>query len=104
MTEKKKTTKKAAPKIAITPKVKAKVAVKEDVYPAISVAKIIGLSDFDFLTIKNQKKIKINKEKCDNSNIDNYYAKINLKALQSAMHTLTPKAFELWIYFSKNSL
>ena len=57
MTEKKKTTKKAAPKIAITPKVKAKVAAKEDVYPAISVAKIIGLSDFDFLTIKNQKKI-----------------------------------------------
>lgn len=57
MTEKKKTTKKAAPKIAITPKVKAKVAVKEDVYPAISVAKIIGLSDFDFLTIKNQKNI-----------------------------------------------
>lgn len=57
MTEKKKTTKKAAPKMAITPKVKAKVAVKEDVYPAISVAKIIGLSDFDFLTIKNQKNI-----------------------------------------------
>lgn len=57
MTEKKKTTKKAAPKMAIAPKVKAKVAVKEDVYPAISVAKIIGLSDFDFLTIKNQKKI-----------------------------------------------
>jgi len=47
----------------------------------------------------NQKKIKINKEKCNN---DNIYATINLKALQFAMHTLSPKAFELWIYFSKN--
>lgn len=51
----------------------------------------------------NQKKIKVNKEKCDSKCINNYYAKINLKALQNAMHTLTPKAFELWIYFSKNT-
>ena len=56
----------------------------------------------DFNSNPNQKKIKINKEKCDYQCIENYYAKINLRALQSAMHTLTPKAFELWIYFSKN--
>lgn len=59
MTEKKKTTKKTVTKAIATPKVKAKapIAVKEDVYPAINVAKIIGLSDFDFLTIKNKKGI-----------------------------------------------
>jgi len=50
----------------------------------------------------NQKKIKVNKEKCNNNSANNYYATINLKALQKAMHSLTPKAFELWIYFSKN--
>lgn len=56
----------------------------------------------DFNSNPNQKKIKINKEKYIEGNADTYYAKINLKALQNAMHTLTPKAFELWIYFSKN--
>ena len=47
----------------------------------------------------NQRHITIAKELCDTQNL---YAKINLSALQHAMHTLTPKAFELWIYFSKN--
>lgn len=56
----------------------------------------------DFNSNPNQKKIKVNKEATDDKDIKNYYAKINLIALQSAMHTLTPKAFELWIYFSKN--
>lgn len=47
----------------------------------------------------NQRYIKVNKETTDQ---DNYYAKINLVALKEAMHSLTPKAFELWVYFSKN--
>ena len=31
-----------------------------------------------------------------------FIPKINLIALKEAMHSLTPKAFELWLYFSKN--
>ena len=50
----------------------------------------------------NQRYIKVNKELCDDKDINNYYAKINLVALKEAMHSLTPKAFELWLYFSKN--
>lgn len=50
----------------------------------------------------NQRHITINKELTDNKSVNNHYAKINLIALQQAMHSLTPKAFELWVYFSKN--
>ena len=50
----------------------------------------------------NQRSITVHKEKTNNENIDNYYAKINLIALRSAMSSLTPKAFELWVYLSKN--
>ena len=55
MTEKKKTTKKATKRVVAAPKVQAPVVeTKEDVFPAIEVAKIIGLSDFVFFRIKKQ--------------------------------------------------
>lgn len=50
----------------------------------------------------NQRSITIHKAPANNECNNNYYAKINLNALQKAMSTLTPKAFELWIYMSKN--
>lgn len=50
----------------------------------------------------NQRSITIHKEKTDDKSVDNYYTKINLNALRCAMSSLTPKAFELWIYLSKN--
>ena len=50
----------------------------------------------------NQRSIRIHKEKTDDKSIDNYYTKINLNALRNAMSSLTPKAFELWMYLSKN--
>lgn len=53
----------------------------------------------NFESNPNQRYVTVNKEATDK---DNYYAKINLVALQNAMHSLTPKAFELWQYFSKN--
>lgn len=56
----------------------------------------------EFASNPNQRLVTVNKEKTDNEDIDNYYAKINLNALRNAMHALTPKAFELWLYFSKN--
>lgn len=55
MTEKKKeekTKKAAAKKVVLPPKTKAKVLVKEDVYPAIEIAKLLGISDYAFLMIK----------------------------------------------------
>lgn len=51
----------------------------------------------------NQRSITIHKEKTDNEKKENYYTKINLRALRGAMSSLSPKAFELWIYLSKNS-
>lgn len=48
---------------------------------------------------ENQRSIKTHKEKCDK---DNIYTAINLEALKKAMSSLTPKAFELQIYLSKN--
>ena len=50
-------------------------------------------------TVPNQKTITISKEPCDK---DNYYAKINLNALQLALKSLTPAQFKVWIYFAKN--
>lgn len=53
----------------------------------------------EFDSNPNQRIVTVNKEITDQ---ENYYAKINLLALKNAMHTLTPSAFELWLYFSKN--
>ena len=50
----------------------------------------------------NQRCITTHKEATDDKSDKNYYAKINLNALRNAMSSLTPKAFELWIYLSKN--
>lgn len=50
----------------------------------------------------NQRSITIHKELTNNECEDNYYAKINLNALHKAMSSLSAKAFELWIYLSKN--
>lgn len=56
----------------------------------------------NFSSNPNQRTVTVNKELCDDKHVNNYYAKINLVALKEAMHSLTPKAFELWLYFSKN--
>lgn len=56
----------------------------------------------EYISNPNQRGIKIHKEKTNSESADNYYAKINLLALRNAMSSLTPKAFELWIYLSKN--
>lgn len=53
----------------------------------------------DYISNPNQRYIETHKEKTD---VENKYAKINLNALQNAMSTLSPKAFQLWIYLSKN--
>ena len=50
----------------------------------------------------NQRSITVHKELTNNKCEDNYYAKINLNALHKAMSSLSAKAFELWIYLSKN--
>lgn len=47
----------------------------------------------------NQRHITTHKEPTDENN---YYTKINLSALKKAMSGLSPKAFELWVYMSKN--
>lgn len=47
----------------------------------------------------NQKTVKTNKEKCDRNN---YYATINLDALQFAVASLSGDGFKMWVYFSKN--
>lgn len=50
----------------------------------------------------NQRSITVHKELTNNKCEDNYYEKINLNALHKAMSSLSAKAFELWIYLSKN--
>lgn len=47
----------------------------------------------------NQKNVTVHKEKCDKQN---YYATINLNAMEAAAQDLQAGAFKLWIYFSKN--
>lgn len=53
----------------------------------------------NFKTSPNQKTITIQKEDC---NKQNYYAAINLNALELAAIDLKSGAFKLWIYFAKN--
>ena len=50
-------------------------------------------------TVPNQKVIKVNKEPCNKSN---YYAAINLEAMEAAAVALDAACFKLWIYFAKN--
>jgi len=47
----------------------------------------------------NQKTVKTNKEAC---NKNNYYATINLMALELAGSKLSGDGFKMWVYFSKN--
>ena len=53
-----------------------------------------------FISNPNQKEIVINKLICDDKG--NNYTRFRLDALQKAMKTLTPKAFQLWCYLAKN--
>jgi len=53
----------------------------------------------DFITNPNQRDICVNKLKVDK---EDYYTRFRLDALQLAMKTLTPKAFEMWCYLGKN--
>ena len=57
------------------------------------------MNEKNFKTSPNQKTITIKKEKCDKQN---YYAMINLNALESAAADLKSGAFKLWVYFAKN--
>lgn len=60
MAEKKKEekTKKTATKKAVSlPKTKAKVLVKEDTYPAIEIAELLGMSQFAFYIMKKEANI-----------------------------------------------
>ena len=52
-----------------------------------------------YYTSPNQKRITIQKEKCDK---ENYYTKINLNALELAAIDLKAGAFKMWVYLSKN--
>ena len=52
--------------------------------------------------VPNQKAITVHKEPCDNTCKENYYAKINLIAMNQAALNLDAGAFKLWIYFAKN--
>ena len=56
----------------------------------------------NFNSNPNQRSITVHKEVTNNDKQENYYTKINLIALKNAMKELSPKAFELWIYLSKN--
>lgn len=49
--------------------------------------------------VPNQKIVKVSKEPCNKSN---YYAAINLEAMEQAAQALDAAAFKLWIYFAKN--
>ena len=53
-------------------------------------------------TVPNQKTIKVHKEPCDNTCKENYYAKINIAAMENAAQKLDAGAFKLWCYFAKN--
>lgn len=52
-----------------------------------------------YTTVPNQKVMVVKKERCDKNN---YYAAINLEALQEAMSNLNNTEFKLWMYFAKN--
>ena len=53
-------------------------------------------------TVPNQKIVTIHKELCDNTCKENYYAKINLVAMEAAAQALDAGPFKLWVYFAKN--
>lgn len=53
-------------------------------------------------TVPNQKIVNVKKEVCNNECRENYYAKINLNALQAAMLDLKGETLKLWLFISKN--
>ena len=53
----------------------------------------------NYKTVPNQKVVKMEKQQCDQKN---YYARINLEAMECAAQELKAGAFKLWVYFAKN--
>lgn len=47
----------------------------------------------------NQDIVTVSKEIC---NKDNLYAMVNIKAMEAAIKDLTPREFQVWLYFAKN--
>lgn len=56
----------------------------------------------NYKTVPNQKVVRVEKEKCNNEKKENYYARINLAAMEAAAIDLDAGAFKLWTYFAKN--
>lgn len=56
----------------------------------------------NYKTVPNQKVVKVSKAVCNNEKKENYYARINLAAMDAAALNLDAGAFKLWIYFAKN--
>ena len=56
----------------------------------------------NYKTVPNQKIVKVRKEACNNERKENYYARINLAAMNAAALNLEAGAFKLWVYFAKN--
>lgn len=53
--------------------------------------------------VPNQRRIYVNKEAANSQSIENYYATVNLLALENASTRLQTKAgFKLWTYIAKN--
>ena len=56
----------------------------------------------NYKTVPNQKVVRVSKEICNNEKKENYYARINLAAMDAAAINLDAGAFKLWVYFAKN--
>ncbi|MBR4407265.1 MAG: hypothetical protein IKT27_03030 [Clostridia bacterium] len=56
----------------------------------------------NYKTVPNQKVITVNKQPTNKAKKENYYATINLDALNAAACKLDAGAFKLWVYFAKN--
>lgn len=56
-----------------------------------------------YRTVPNQKIVKIQKDRCDNSNRIYYYSKTNLDSESNAAKDLDAGAFKLWRFFSRNT-
>lgn len=53
-------------------------------------------------TNPKQKVVKVYKQPTNNEKKENYYAKINLNAMNAAACDLDAGAFKLWVYFARN--
>jgi len=60
------------------------------------------MKNYNYELVPNQRSVRVNKKETNKKSATNYYAAINLIALETARKILSPNSFKFWTYLAQN--